>query len=507
MSHRCLTSPGLSWAYLAVVALAGCSEVERKKDESPRVKVARPIVRDVNDWQFFIGRTDAVESVNIQAQVTGALWSIDFVEGTEVHADVRKDQRLFKIDPRPYQAAYDQAVGQVNLAKARLTLTIADYKRALEVAKTPGAISQQDIDKYAAAEGEARAEVAAQKANQEAALINLKFTDITSPITGRASRNLKTTGNIIKQNETLLGTVVSQDPIFVYFDVDDRTMLRIKRLMQEGKVKPLEDGGGFPMYIGLPDEGDQYPHPGVLEYVSNQLDPSTGTIQVRGKFANPPVVENGPRLLEPEQFVRVKVSLGPPYPALLVPQAALGTDQGKKYLLVLTDQGKNKNVVEYRPVEVGQEQPGALQVVKPLPMVKTEDGLQPATMGPEGQVGTVPSVTAEDRVIIDGLQFAPRGKSVHPVLVELKAPADLPRAPAAATSPPAAKPSTADSKPQHNKSDDVPLPPAPNEKPKDADSSTAAPAKPPSEAKPQPEVPLPPPPAEYSTPPAVSPAR
>ncbi|MCE9553515.1 MAG: efflux RND transporter periplasmic adaptor subunit [Planctomycetes bacterium] len=437
MSLRCLIRLGLPGLCIALFALAGCSEREHKSEILREVKVAQPLVREVNDWEYFIGRTGAVESVDVQAQVTGALWSIDFVDGTQVKAEVKKGQRLFKIDPRTYQAAYDQAVGQVNLAKARLTLAIADYKRALEVAKTPGAISQQDIDKYAASEGEARAEVAAQEANAEAALINLKFTDITSPIDGRASRNLKTKGNIIKQNETLLATVVSEDPIYVYFDVDDQTMMRIKRLIQAGTIKSPEEEGALPIDIGLSDEKDEFPHRGYLNYVSNELDATTGTIQIRGKFANPKISASGPRLLEPDQFVRVRISLGPKFPALLVPQAALGTDQGKKYLLVVTDRGDRKNVVEYRPVKVGPEEPGGLQVVFPLPMVKTEEGLQPATMGPEQKVGSVPSITAEDKVIIDGLQFAPRGKSVNPKLVPLTPPEE---ASSAKTEKPKAKP-------------------------------------------------------------------
>ena len=463
MSLRCLIRLCSLLTSLGIFTLLGCSEFEgRPKEPLPEVKVAHPLARDVNDWEYFIGRTGAIDSVDIQAQVTGALWSIDFVDGTQVKSEVKKGQRLFKIDPRPYQAAYDQAVGQVNLAKARLTLAIADYKRALEVAKTPGAISQQDIDKYAASEGEARAEVAAQEANAEAALINLKFTDINSPIDGQASRNLKTKGNIIKQNETLLATVVSEDPIYVYFDVDELTMLRIKRLIQAGIIKSPEEEGALPIDIGLSDENEGYPHRGYLNYVSNQLDPTTGTIQVRGKFANPKLSANGPRLLEPDQFVRVRISLGPQYSALLVPQAALGTDQGKKYLLVVTDRGSEKNVVEYRPVKVGPEQPGGLQVVYPLPMVKTEEGLQVATMEPEEKVGTVPSITAQDKVIIDGLQFAPRGKPVSPKVVTLTLPEQTSEVTAKPSSskPATARPAPAEKKLPTNPAD-VPLPPAP----------------------------------------------
>ena len=433
-------------ASLVIMLAGGCAEFEgQSKAKLQKVQVARPLVREVNDYQYFIGRSQAVQSVELQAKVTGFLWAIDFLHGTQLDQDVKKDQRLFQIDPRPYKAAYDQAVGQLNLAKARLTLAIADYKRALDVAKTPGAISQQDVDKYAASEAEARAEVTAQEANVEAAKLNVEFTDIKAPFDGRVSRNLVDLKDLVKQNETLLATVVTEDPIYVYVDIDDQTMLQVKRLMQQGIIKTREEGGKFPIDIGLSDEGDDYPHRGDLDYVGNQLDPTTGTLQIRGVFENPRLAQTGPRLMEPAQFVRVRFSLGPKFKALLVPQEALGTDQDKKYLLVVTKRGNEENVVEYRPVRVGQEEPGGLQVVFPMPMVKTEKGLEPAPMGAGPETHAVPSITAEDRVIINGLQFAPRGKQVEPTLVPIKVPesaaAEASQQPKATDAKPAIQPS------------------------------------------------------------------
>ncbi|MCE9546426.1 MAG: efflux RND transporter periplasmic adaptor subunit [Planctomycetia bacterium] len=412
---RSLPVPALAGLALfaLVLGIAGCSEgPANTAPQAVPVDVARPISREVTNYEYYTGRTEAETSINVQARVTGYLVAIDYVNGTEIKAQVKKGQRLFKIDPRPYQAAYDEAMGQVNLAKARLTLAIADYKRAKEVSKTPGAISQQDVDKYAAAEEEARAEVAATEANSESARLNLSFTDITSPIDGQVSRNLIDLKNIVKQDTTLLATIVSEDPIYVYFDVDDHTMRYIQNLIKDGLLKSYSQGGTFPIDIGLTDQGNDFPYHGTLDYVANQLDPTTGTLQLRGKFSNPELRPGAPRLLKPGEFVRVRLPIGPPQPALLVRQAALGTDQGRKYLFVLSNVKEGKGTVEYRPVEVGPQQAGGLQVVKPMKMIRTTEGkLLPATMAELNEGPTEPSITKDDLVIINGLQ------SVQPDLV------------------------------------------------------------------------------------------
>jgi len=389
-------------------ACTGCREHQKSDSQhaAPTVQVTRPVIRQVTDYTFFTGRTDAPESVNVQSRVTGYLVSIDFEPGAEVKAD----QQLFLVDPRPYKAALDRAIGRVNLAKASLKLAIADYARALEIAKTPGAISRQDVDKYAAAQGEAEAAVAAAEANSESARLNVEFTEILSPVDGVVGRNLLTLGNLVKQDKTLLTTVVSQDPMYAYFDIDEHTLLRIERLIQEGKIERTDQQEGLPVELGLADEGNRYPHEGRIDFVNNRIDPTTGTLQARGTFANPSLDYKGLRLLTPGMFVRIRLPIGGPHSALLVPQEAIGTDQGHKYLLVVNKQ----NIVEYRPVTLGAQQPDELQVVTPVKMVRTKDGLRPAGEQPTPKGKTVDSIGRNDRVIVGGLQRVQPGMRVDP---------------------------------------------------------------------------------------------
>jgi multidrug efflux system membrane fusion protein len=406
MTRRCLL------LFLGCCVLAtGCEPAHRPgaSTKPPVVRVAEPVEREVTDYAFFTGRTDAPEYVQVRARVTGYLFEIDFESGKEV----KKDQRLFKIDPRPYKADLDRANGQVLLNEAKLKLAVADYERAKEVAKTPGAISQQELDKYAAAQSEADAAVKAAKANAEGADLNLKFTDVISPIDGVVGRNLLTIGNLVTADQTLLTTVVSQDEMYAYFDVDERTMLRVQKMIREGKMAAAKEGREVPVEFGLANEGDEYPHKGHIDFVNNQVDASTGTLQVRGVLANPKP-ERGPRLLTPGLFVRVRLPIGDPHKALLLPQAAVGTDQGKKYLLVVND----KDVIEYRPVTLGEQQPGGLVVVEPVPVMRTEKGVQAVRPGEKGE----PSLKAGERVVVTGLQRVRPGVTVDARPFEEEAP-------------------------------------------------------------------------------------
>jgi multidrug efflux system membrane fusion protein len=388
---------------LAATGLTGCDKRQIEQTDGPLVvRVNRPVVREVTDYVYFTGRTGAIDSVEIRARVTGYLVNIDFTSGIEV----KKNQRLFKIDPRPYQAQLDQARGQENLALARLRLARADVARVEEVAKTPGAISLQDVDKYVAAEAEAEALLKANRASAEVAALNLEFTDVMSPVEGIVGRNLLTLGNLVTQDTTLLTTVVSQDPMYVYFNVDERTMLRAMQLIREGKIKPISEGGQVPVEIGLANEGDDYPHQGLMDFVNNQVATSTATIELRAVLANPPVSQSRERLFRPGMFVRVRLPMGQPSKALLVPQAALGNDQGSKYLLVVNDQ----NIVEFRPIETGPQQPGGMQVVLPLKVVKTKDGVKLAGPNEPG----VDSLSEGEMVIVNGLQRARPGTKVTP---------------------------------------------------------------------------------------------
>jgi multidrug efflux system membrane fusion protein len=396
---------GVLWGPL-IAAIFGCGGEGRSATNVPPpvVRVAKPIVRDVTDYVYFSGRTDAVQSVDLQARVTGYLDSVDFKSGTEVKAG----QQLFKIDPRPYQAALDAALGQVKLAEAQVNLAAADYARAVNIAKTPGAISQQDIDKYAAAEEEAKAQLDASKANAESARLNFEFTTIESPIDGLIGRNYPSVGNLVRQDNTLMATVVSQDPMYAYFDVDEQTMLRVGRLIREGKIRTRAGGTVIPVQMALADENNEYLHEGEVDFVNNQVNAATGTLEVRGVFPNPQLKDGPDRMLKPGMFVRIRVPIGDPHSALVLPQAAIGTDQGRKFLLVVDD----KNIVEERVVELGSQQPGGLQEVVPVKMVRTSEGLRRAEADAPSGEPTIDSLTASDEVIVGGLQRVRPGVTV-----------------------------------------------------------------------------------------------
>lgn len=336
--------------------------------ELPVVPVSRGVERVVTDYAEFTGRTNAVNSVDIRARVSGYLVKMPFKEGAEVH----RGDLLFEVDPRPYQAQYDQAMGQVNLYKAQLALAKANYARSLNVAKTPGAVSVQQLDQDKAAVEEADAAVKAFEASLEVFKLNLDFTKVTSPIDGQVSRYYLTLGNLVVQDQTLLTSVVSLDPIYVYFDVDEATVLRVRRAINEGAIRRYQEGA-IPVFMALQGETD-YRHEGTINFVNNQVNPSTGSISVRGVFSNPKP-KGGLRLISPGMFVRVRLPIGQPHPALLVIDRAVGSDQGLKFVYVV---GKG-NKVQYRRVETG-----ALQ----------DDGLRVITAG----------LKADERIVVGALQ-------------------------------------------------------------------------------------------------------
>lgn len=355
---------------LTVLGSTGCRRNAALESPDLRqvVSVSLPVVRSVSDYVDFNGRTEAVESVDIRARVTGYLDKFSFQEGIEV----KKGDLLFQIDPRPFQAQYDEAAAQVKVRQANLKDQEAELARAKDLLPK-NAISKSDFDKTAAQYGEAVASVAAAEAAAQSAKLNLEFAAIASPIDGRISRAMITAGNLVRADDTLLTTVVSQDPIYVYFDVDENTMLRVVR-MQFGAKENLLRAKKVPVRLGLADE-EGYPHTGFVNFADNVVDSSTGTVTARGVFANP-AGPSGIRLFRPGMFVRVRLPLGEPRQAVLVAERAIGTDQGRKYLLVVDD----KNQVQYRPITAGASQDDGLRVIA--------QGLGP-----------------EERVIVSGLQL------------------------------------------------------------------------------------------------------
>ena len=348
--------------FALLAAFGGCkpNQPQVAQSETPPVPISRPVERDVTDYVDYTGRTDAIHSVSVQARVTGYLVQMPFKEG----AEVKKGDLLFEIDPRPYRAQLDQATAQVRLYEAQLELAIANYARGKELSKTPGAISQQDLDAYKAQEDEADAALKASKSSLEVYDLNLAFTQVTSPIDGQVSRYYLTLGNLVNQDQTLLTTVVSLDPMYAYFDLDEATLLRIKRRINEGTMQRYP-AGEIPVLMGLQGE-DGYPHQGKIDFVNNQLNPATGSILVRGVFENSKS-QSGLRLLSPGMFVRIRLPIGKPYPALLVIDRAMASDQGLKYVYVVDAENK----AQYRRVTTGMLQEDGLRVI--LTGLKADD--------------------------------------------------------------------------------------------------------------------------------------
>jgi membrane fusion protein, multidrug efflux system len=243
------------------------------------------------------------------------------------------------------------------------------------------------------------------EANAEKARLNLQFTDVISPIDGVVSRNLLSVGNLVNADNTLLTSIVSEDPMYVYFDVDERTVLQVQQLLRAGKLESIREGNKMQVDMGMANEGNQFPHKAFMDFVNNQIDPTTGTLQVRGILANPEPEGHGPRLFSQGMFVRVRVPVSEKHMALLVPQEAIGTDQGKRYVLVVN----KENVVEYRPVDVGDQQPGSMQEVVPQTIVKEANGLRQANPGEKGE----PSLTKDDEIVVGGLVRVRPGSKVE----------------------------------------------------------------------------------------------
>jgi multidrug efflux system membrane fusion protein len=339
------------------LAAGGCQAARRQvaPAETPVVPVSLPIERRVTDYVDFTGRTEAVHSVDIRPRVTGYLTEMPFREGAEVKAG----DLLFVVDPRPYQAQLDQATVQVDLYKASLKVARVTLARDLAInVKVPNSISQQQIDQEQAAVQEAEARVRAFEKSAELYALNHEFTKVVSPIDGQVSRYYLTLGNLVNQDSTLLTTVVSVDPMHVYFEMDEPTLLRIRRAVTEGKIQFAHDPSDVPVFIGLQGE-DGFPHQGTIDFVNNQVNPTTGSILVRGKVPNP-ASKRGPRLMSPGMFVRVRLPIGQPHLALLLIDRAVASDQGIKFVYVLDSDSK----VQYRRVTTGALQDDGLRVIE-----------------------------------------------------------------------------------------------------------------------------------------------
>jgi RND family efflux transporter MFP subunit len=376
----------------------------------PAVSVAPPLEREVIDYNEYTGRITAVEEVDVRARVRGYLIKVNFTEG----AEVKQGDVLFEIDPRPFQADLDAAKGQVAQWEAKLARAEADVTR-YERLLPKGAASQKDLDSAVADRGEARAAIQSARAQVVRAALDVEFAKVTAPISGRVGRANVTKGNLVNAGgaeTTLLTTIVSMNPIYVYFDADERALLQYQQARREqtnGSDGPRNvKEAKIPVYLGLANEAG-FPYEGVIDFVDNRVDPQTGTVRLRGVFANAKYI------LTPGLFARIRVPVGDKYQAVLVPERVIGTDQGQKYVLIVND----KNVVEYRAVKLGRLFDNLRAI---------QDGVKPGEL-----------------IIVNGIQRARPGLTVTPQRTEVTAPG----APAAAAPPageakhPTAAPETA----------------------------------------------------------------
>jgi multidrug efflux system membrane fusion protein len=362
---------------LFALTLSGCGEKPPPQAASGPlpVTVAQPTKRTVTDWDEFTGRFEAVEEVQVRARVGGFVTSVEFRDG----AFVNTGDLLYVIDARPFEAVAEQADGQLADARAKGELAKRELDRGLTLVQT-SAVSESVVDQRRQALQAAKAAEMQASGALKAAQLNIEFTHVIAPIGGRVSRHLVSVGNLVQGSDagsgTLLTSIVSLDPIYIYFDMDEATYLKNNRLYFEGK-RPSSRENANPVQVTL--IGETKPsHEGTVNFLDNRLDVSTGTLRGRA------VIPNKDFSILPGQFGRVRLIGSAPYEALLLPDTAIATDQSRKIVFVV----KDDDTVEARPVILGPLDEG-LRVVR--------EGLK-----------------AEDRVIVDGLQRARVGAKVSP---------------------------------------------------------------------------------------------
>jgi multidrug efflux system membrane fusion protein len=376
---------------LPAMVLVGCSgeAPPAASAELPKVTVAHPVSREEHDYEPFNGYLQPDKTQEVRARVRGQIQKVDFHDGDLV----KKGELLFEIDPRPFQAALDAAKAQMAAAEAALELARAEYQRNFRLLQT-GSASREEVEVWKAKQSVAVADRLKAKAEIERAELDLEYSRITADIAGRIGKAELTEGNLVNAggSDPLLTTISAVDPMRLYFNVDERSLVGYaKQLGAQGKnvtelLAALKDAKtDFTFAL---ETDTEYKHRGHLAFGNNRIDPGTGTIQLYG------IVDNKNGFYLPGARVRIRLPVGKPYEALLVPDTAVLTDQDKKYLLVVEDKD-GKKVVQRRDVT-----PGRLR----------DDGMRILLQGAKGS-----GVTASDRVIVEGLQRARINYPVDPV--------------------------------------------------------------------------------------------
>ncbi|WP_296268143.1 multidrug efflux RND transporter periplasmic adaptor subunit MexE [Pseudomonas sp. UBA6562] len=356
-------------AALAVLVISACGRAPDavQAPAAPKVTVAKVIEQPINEWDEFTGRLEAPETVEVRPRVSGQIDRVAFTEG----AQVKQGDLLFQIDPRPFQAEVRRLEAQLQQARANASRSDNEAQRGARL-RDSNAISAELAESRSSAAAEAKAGVAAIQAQLDLARLNLSFTRVTAPIAGRVGRAQFTAGNIVSADVTPLTTLVSTDKVYAYFDADERVYLKYAQLARQG-----QRGQTTPVYLGLSNEVDT-PHLGQMNFVDNQVNPRTGTIRGRAVF------DNGDGAFTPGLYARLKLVGSAQYDAVLINDEAVGTDLGKKFVLVMD----KDDTAAYRSVELGPKLEG-LRIVR--------SGLG-----------------KDDRIVVKGLQRVRPGSKVTP---------------------------------------------------------------------------------------------
>lgn len=376
-------------ALLILLGSAGCDKGPAAKvAKNPKVIVTTPITDTVMDFQDFTGRLDAVKTVDIRARVSGYVTEVPFKEGDIV----KEGDLLFQIDIRPYQADYNQAVANLKVALADRDLQKKNAERA-KMLLPAKAISHEDYETVLATSEKSLATVGALEAARDRAKLYVDYTHVVAPVTGRISRRFVDPGNLVNADSTVLTTIVTEDPMYAYFDVDERTYLDVL-----GQMSPGQDGVKPPVMMRLANE-TEFEKVGLVNFVDNRVIANTGTVRMRGVFSNQ---QGG---LKAGLFVRIRLPIGSAYKALLIPDEAIQSDQERKYVWVVNA----RNEVEYRSVKLKQ-------AIKDLRV------LWPADQGQQVKEGLVEG----ERIIVSGMQ---RVRNAIAVDAEMQPPPPPPEMP------------------------------------------------------------------------------
>ncbi len=387
-SFSALRFPLITLTVLITAACGKAPEATQAGLPPPAVSVAEVIEQQVTEWDELTGRLEAPESVEIRPRVSGFIDKVAFEEGSVV----KKGDLLFQIDPRPFEAQVKRLQAELQQARATERRTASEAERG-ERLRANNAISAELADARTSAASEAKSAVAAIQAQLDAAKLDLGFTRVTAPIDGRAGRALITAGNLVNAGEALLTTVVSTDKVYAYFEADERTYLKYRELARDG-----ERGEETPVYLGLSSE-EGHPHLGHMDFIDNQVDPRTGTIRGRAVF------DNRDGSFTPGLYARLKLVGSATYDAVLIKDVAVGTDLGKKFVLVVGDD----DTVNYRSIELGSKleglrivrsglKEGETIVVNGLQRVRPGNAVQPQNV-PMADADTLAALKEQNRAI------------------------------------------------------------------------------------------------------------